>query len=43
MLVHCVPLCLMWLLWQERNSHPFDDVKILEEKLRLLFHRLPFE
>ena len=29
-----VPLCLMWTVWKERNSHIFEDVSSTDVQLR---------
>jgi hypothetical protein len=32
-----VPLCLLWIVWRERNSHIFEDKEHSNTKLTELF------
>ncbi len=34
-----VPLCLMWLLWRERNRRPFEDSERSSVELKFIFLR----
>jgi hypothetical protein len=38
-----VPLCLMWIVWKERNSCTFEDVSSMDNQLRDCFASTLFE
>ena len=38
-----VPLCLMWIVWKERNSRTFEDVSSMDNQLRDCFASTLFE
>ena len=38
-----VPACLMWLIWRERNTRPFEDVERSFDLLKFLLIGTLFE
>ena len=38
-----IPLCIMWILWKERNNRTFEGVEWPSVELKLLFLRTLYE